>query len=337
MPFPENTRATQPQEHLLNILLARSPVSVKTLSQELRISPQAVHQYIRQLRDEGFEIPSLKGRGYQLAGQEKMLFPPRIQEELRSPCFGQDIIHFLRVDSTNTQARRWANEGAPEGALVITEFQEKGKGRLNRVWQSPPAKNLLFSLILRPDWPPQKAFYGTVLAAVSLCRTIREMAGIPAGIKWPNDLYTGNKKLAGILTEFSMDRDRLEYMIIGIGLNCNWAPPEPPPDGQPATCLLHETGREVSRLQILFRFLNYGESLYQRTREEGINFLKDEWNQYSLVNGRKVHLIGSQENWTGLAQGIDENGGLVLLLEDGRRKTFLTGDVHLRFQGEIQA
>jgi len=331
MPFSEKTRATQPQEHILNLLLSRSPVSGNTLSQELRISLQAIQQYIRQLRNEGFAIPSLKGRGYRLEGLEKMLFPIRIREELRSLYFGQPIFHFLRVDSTNTQARKWANAGAPEGALVISEFQEKGKGRLNRVWQSPPGKNLLFSLILRPDWPPQKAFYGTVLAAVSLCRAIQEVTGIPTGIKWPNDLYTGNKKLAGILTEFSMDRDRLEYMIIGIGLNCNWAPPEPPPDGQPATCLLHESGHEVSRLQILSRFLNYGESLYQRTREEGIDFLKEEWNQYSLVNGRKVHLIGSQENWTGMAQGIDENGGLVLLLEDGRRKTFLTGDVHLRF------
>jgi BirA family transcriptional regulator, biotin operon repressor / biotin---[acetyl-CoA-carboxylase] ligase len=327
----EYKKPRQPKERLLEILLPGAPVSGKTLARELEMTVPVLRRQIRQLKEEGFEVESLKGSGYRLKGTEEMLFPPLIRQGLQTVYFGQSILHFLRIDSTNTQARIWAAEGAPEGALVISEYQDKGKGRLNRIWQSPPSKNLLFSLILRPEWPPQKAFYGTVLASVSLCRAVQESVGIPVGIKWPNDLYTGHKKIAGILTEFSIEQGRLEYMIIGIGLNCHWAPPETPPDGQPATSLLSESGQEISRLLLLSRFLHHGETLYQRCRIEGIECLKEEWNRYSLVTDRKVNLIGSQGRWTGLARGIDENGGLILLLEDGREKTFLTGDVHLRF------
>jgi BirA family transcriptional regulator, biotin operon repressor / biotin---[acetyl-CoA-carboxylase] ligase len=260
-----------------------------------------------------------------------ILFPDLIRRELKTAYFGHNIRHFLRTDSTNIQARSWAVEGAAEGALVVSEYQEKGKGRLNRLWQSPPSENLLFSLILRPDWPPQKAFYGTVLASVSLCLAIQDITGISAGIKWPNDLYVGNKKLAGILTEFATEPDHMEYMIIGIGVNCHWAPPEPPPEAQPATSLLQERGEKVSRLLLLSQFLTHGEALYAKTQRAGVGFLREEWNRHSLVTDRKVTVMNGQASWTGRAQGIDEQGGLVLLLEDGQKKTFLTGDVHLRF------
>jgi BirA family biotin operon repressor/biotin-[acetyl-CoA-carboxylase] ligase len=170
-----------------------------------------------------------------------------------------------------------------------------------------------------------------VLASVSLCRAIEEIVGISAGIKWPNDLYVGEKKLAGILTEFATDPDRLEYVIIGIGVNCHWAPPEPPPEGQPATSLLKEAGKKISRLHLLTRFLSHGEALYKQTQKAGVDFLREEWTRYSLITNRKVTLTNGRTSFTGLAQGIDEQGGLILLFEDGRRETFLNGDVHLRF------
>ncbi len=202
---------------------------------------------------------------------------------------------------------------------------------MNRIWQSPAGKNLLFSLILRPDWPPQQAFYGTVLASVSLCRAIQEIAGIEVTIKWPNDIYAGDKKIAGILTEFATDPDRIEYMIIGVGVNCHWAPLETPPGGLPATSIFKEAGKKMSRLDLLTCFLRHGEAGYERVPTEGVGFLRQEWNHNSLVNNRRVTLINSRTSWTGRAQGIDEQGGLILLLDNGRRATFLTGDVHLRF------
>ncbi|MBA4392024.1 MAG: biotin--[acetyl-CoA-carboxylase] ligase [Desulfobacca sp.] len=319
------------KKSILKALAQGEVVSGERLSRELNVSRPAVWKNIGQLKQDGFTIESRRGKGYCLKAVPDVLYPDLIRQELGPCLFGQKIIHFPRTDSTNIQARILAAEGALEGTLVVAEYQEKGKGRLKRIWQSPPGKNLLFSLILRPDWPPQQAFFGTVLASVSLCRAIQETAGINVHIKWPNDIYAGEKKIAGILTEFTTDPDRIEYMIIGVGVNCHWAPLEPPSGGLPATSLFTEGGKKISRLHLLTRFLRQGDACYQRVAIEGVGFLREEWNRYSLVNNRKVTLISHQTSWTGVAQGIDEQGGLILRLEDGRLETFLAGDVHLRF------
>jgi len=320
-----------PKEIILGVLSQSDFVSGEALGKKLGMSRPAVWKYITQLKEEGFSIESLQGKGYRLKAVPDILYPDLIRQEINTHKFGQKIYHFLRTDSTNIQARALAAEGALEGTLLVAEYQEKGKGRLNRLWQSPSGKNLLFSLILRPDWPPQQAFYGTVLTSVSLCRAIQEIAGIEVGIKWPNDIYAGEKKLAGILTEFATDLDCIEYLIVGIGINCNWAPPKPPPGGQPATSLLKETGHKISRLKLLIRFLSQAESIYEKTKIEGIGCLREEWDRYSLVNNRRVTISNDQNNWSGIARGIDEHGALILCLDNGREEKFLTGDVHLRF------
>ncbi len=320
-----------PKEIILRALTQSDFISGEVLAKKLGMTRPAVWKYITQLKEEGFSIESLQGKGYRLKAVPDILYPDLIRREINTRIFGQKIYHFLRTDSTNLQARALAAKGALEGTLVVAEYQEKGKGRLNRLWQSPSGKNLLFSLILRPEWPPQQAFYGTVLASVSLCRVIQEVAGIEVGIKWPNDIYAGEKKMAGILTEFATDPDCIEYMIVGIGINCNWGPPKPPPGGQPATSLLKETGHKISRLKLLTRFLTLAESLYGKTKIEGVGCLRKEWDRYSLVNDRRVTISNNQNTWSGIARGIDEHGALILCLDNNREEKFLTGDVHLRF------
>ena len=320
-----------PKEVILGVLSQSDFVSGEALAKQLGMTRPAVWKYITQLKEEGFSIESLQGKGYRLKAVPDILYPDLIRQAIDTRHFGQNIFHFLRTDSTNIQARSLAADGALEGTLLVAEYQEKGKGRLNRQWQSPSGKNLLFSLILRPDWPPQQAFYGTVLASVSLCRTIQEVAGIEVGIKWPNDIYAGEKKLAGILTEFATDPDRIEYLIVGIGINCHWAPPIPPPEGQPATSLLKETGHKISRLRLLTRFLKQAETLYEKANNEGVGLLREEWNRYSLVNNRRVTISNNQKSWTGIGQGIDDHGALILQLDNGQQEKFLAGDVHLRF------
>ena len=318
------------KETILKALSAGDYVSGERLSREMKVSRPAIWKHIEKLKGDGFVIEAHKGKGYRLKSVPDILFPDLIRQQIGTRCFGQKIHHFLRTDSTNRQARSLASEGASEGTLVVAEYQEKGKGRLSRVWESPSSQNLLFSLILRPNWPPRQAFYGTVLASVSLCRAIQEIADIPVGIKWPNDIYCRDKKLAGILTEFSTDPDRLEYMIVGIGVNCHWAPMEVLPGGQPATSILQEAGKKISRLQILARFLTHGEALYEKAQIEGVGFLREEWDRYSIIKNRRVTILASQTSRTGVAQGIDDHGGLIVLFDDGRKETILTGDVHLR-------
>jgi BirA family transcriptional regulator, biotin operon repressor / biotin---[acetyl-CoA-carboxylase] ligase len=320
-----------PKEVILRVLSQSDFVSGEALANQLGMTRPAVWKYITQLKEEGFSIESLQGKGYRLQALPDILYPDLIRQEIDTHRFGQNIFHFLRTDSTNIQARTLAADGAREGTLLVAEYQEKGKGRLGRQWQSPSGKNLLFSLILRPAWSPQQAFYGTVLTSVSLCRAILEVTGIEVGIKWPNDIYAGEKKLAGILTEFATDPDRIEYMIVGIGINCNWAPPKPPPEGQPSTSLLKETGHKISRIRLLTRFLKQAETLYEKINAEGVGLLKEEWNRYSLVNNRRVTISNNQQSWTGIGQGIDEHGALILRLDSGQQEKFLAGDVHLRF------
>ncbi len=320
-----------PKEIILGVLSQSDFVSGESLAKQLGMTRPAVWKYITQLKEEGFKIESLQGKGYRLQALPDILYPDLIRQEIDTHRFGQNIFHFLRTDSTNIQARSLAANGAREGTLLVAEYQEKGKGRLGRQWQSPSGKNLLFSLILRPDWPPQQAFYGTVLTSVSLCRAIPEVTGIEVGIKWPNDIYAGEKKLAGILTEFATDPDRIEYMIVGIGINCNWSPPKPPPEGQPSISLLKETGHKISRLRLLARFLKQAETLYEQTNIEGVGLLKEEWNRYSLVNNRRITISNNQKTWTGIGQGIDDHGALILQLDNGQQEKFLAGDVHLRF------
>lgn len=318
------------KEAVLKALSDYDYVSGERLSREMKVTRPAIWKHIGQLKEDGFIIEAYKGKGYRLKAVPDILFPDLIRQQIDTRYFGQKIHHFLRTDSTNIRARGLASDGAAEGTLVVAEYQEKGKGRLSRVWESPSGQNLLFSLILRPNWPPQQAFYGTVLASVSLCRAIQEIAEISVGIKWPNDIYCREKKLAGILTEFTTDPDRLEYIVIGIGVNCHWAPLETLPGGQPATSILQEAGKKISRLQLLTRFLTHGEALYEKARIEGVGFLRGEWDRYSLVKNRRVTIQANQTSRTGIAQGIDEHGGLIVLLDDGRMETVLTGDVHLR-------
>ncbi len=320
-----------PKEVILGVLSPSDSVSGEILAKQLGMTRLAVWKYITQLKEEGFNIESLQSKGYRLKAVPDILYPDLIRQEINTRCFGQKIFHFLRTDSTNIQARSLAADGALEGTLLVAEYQEKGKGRLDRQWKSPSGKNLLFSIILRPKWPPQQAFYGTVLTSVSLCRAIRDVTGIEVGIKWPNDIYAGDKKLAGILTEFTTDPDRIDYMIVGIGINCNWAPPKPPPEGQPTTSLLKETGHKISRLKLLTHFLKQAETLYEKAKTNGVGLLREEWNRYSLVNNRRVTIFNNQKSWTGIGQGIDELGALILRLDHGREEKFLAGDVHLRF------
>jgi BirA family transcriptional regulator, biotin operon repressor / biotin---[acetyl-CoA-carboxylase] ligase len=320
-----------PKELVLTVLSRKDFISGKTLAGTLGMTYPEAGKLIALLKEEGFVIESLQGKGYRLKAAPDILFPDLIRRELNTGYLGQTLYHFFGTDSTNVRARALAVQGAPEGTLVVAEHQDKGKGRLERVWQSPSSQNLLFSFILRPGWPPGRAFYGTALASISLCRVLREITDIQAGIKWPNDIYAGDKKLAGILTEFAIGADRIEYMIIGIGVNCHWAPPEIPAGGQPATSILKETGERISRLHLLTRFLRESEMLYERSKVEGVGVLRKEWNHYSLIQNRRVTILSHQTSRTGIAQGIDEQGGLILRLENGRQETFLSGDLHLRF------
>ncbi len=317
-------------QQIVATLLNREPVSGEDLAGLLGVSRTAVWKHIRLLKEVGFTVEAQSGKGYRLTQVPDLLLPVLIQARLKTKIIGRSIQHFPQIESTNTKARELAEQGAPEGTLVVAEYQTRGKGRMSRPWESPAGQNLLFSIILRPTLPPQQTFNLILLVSVALCQSIQMETNLELMIKWPNDLYCREKKLAGILAEFAAESDRLDYVIIGVGLNVNWSPAALPEEAQPATSILQETGIRTSRLEMLVSFLSGMERLYRQAQKEGYHFIKQAWDRHSLIKNRPVKVMNGEETWSGIAQGIDPQGALMVILDNGEKKRFLTGDVHLR-------
>ncbi len=242
------------------------------------------------------------------------------------------IYFFLTIDSTNNYARILAEEGAPEGTLVISEEQTAGRGRMGRSWISPPGTGIWISVILRPNISPPRAALITPLVAVALNRSIREVTGLPSGIKWPNDILIRGKKAAGILTEISTDQASIRYIIVGIGINVNteYFPEE---IRDQATSLSLSSGQQISRLKILLSLLLELERQYlDFTRKKDCDSILLDYRKMSVTIGNQVLIPGPDGKLTVEAIDITETGGLLIKSGDGTTEEIISGEVqHLIF------
>jgi BirA family transcriptional regulator, biotin operon repressor / biotin---[acetyl-CoA-carboxylase] ligase len=254
-----------------------------------------------------------------------------IIKALKGTIFSQNLILYQTIDSTNTVTKNLAMKDAPEGTVIITEEQTAGKGRLDRKWFSQSNKNLLFTILLRPPWGVENAFLLTMTLAISAIDEIKNLAGLDVLIKWPNDLYVGKKKLAGMLTEFSMKDHMVDYIIIGLGINVNWTPGEQDGLLYPATSILAETGRTTPRNELLAGILNRFDANYKKALSGETDFLHQRWNEVSLITGKEVDIISPEETIKGTAISIDKSGALILRNNLGKEVIVLSGDVSLRF------
>ena len=245
---------------------------------------------------------------------------------------GKEIYLYREVSSTNSIARHMALSGAPEGTLVMSKYQTagKGRGRMKRQWMCPPSKGLLMSMILRPEISVQFVPQLTLLSAVVVAETIRKITGCAAGIKWPNDILIGGKKVCGILAESSFSKSGPEYVIIGIGINVNLDRPDLPADClETSTSLKLELGQRVSRLSLLKQFICTWEEHYQGFLTGGHSYLRHHWIRNNVTLRRSVTLNKDQESISGQAVDISAHGGLMVKLSDGSIQEFLAGDVSL--------
>jgi BirA family biotin operon repressor/biotin-[acetyl-CoA-carboxylase] ligase len=250
---------------------------------------------------------------------------------LGKSVFSGNLIFHKRIDSTNTHAKELALKGAPHGTVVLAEEQTAGKGRLDRKWLSHGHENLLFTILLRPSLKTDKIFILTMILALSTIDSVKEMTGLDALIKWPNDLYINKKKLAGILTEFSIKDGIVEYVIIGLGINVNWMPGEGDGLLYPATSILAESGTRASRNELLVGILKKYELSYKKVLSGKTDDLHSRWNELSLVIGRDVEIISPDEVIKGKAMAIDHEGALILKNNLGEEVKIMSGDVSLRF------
>jgi BirA family biotin operon repressor/biotin-[acetyl-CoA-carboxylase] ligase len=315
-------------------LLASSPgyLSGQMIARKLKLSRTAVWKRITKLREVGCRIPSGRNRGYRLVSTPDKLLPPFIKVGLNTSRIAREIYYYPQVDSTNLKAKSIATQGVSDGTLVLTEHQTQGQGRLDRTWVSPPGKNLLFSLAFYPSVPPTKAFQLTLLASLSVCKSLIAVSKIKAGIKWPNDIYVNNRKVCGILTEFSASTDRINWAVVGIGVNVNYDPSSDTELATIATSIKKERGRSQRRIDLLRSILEEMDRLYSRFLEGNMHSVREEWLGHSIILGKPVVITADNYREEGIAETIDENGALILRTGDGERKRIIYGDLSLRIK-----
>jgi len=318
---------------ILTLLKNKQPgfVSGEEISQLLGVSRTAIWKHIQSLKEDGYQMDSVSRQGYRLLSVPDRLYPQEIQEGLKTNSFGQNIIHFEQVLSTNDVAKELAGQGLPEGSLVVAEEQTGGKGRLGRFWSSPHGQGVWISLVLRPLLSPLDAPRITIMAAVAVAKTISEITNLTPGIKWPNDILYQGRKLAGILTEMSAEMDSVNFVILGIGVNVN-TPSEmfPPEIRSQAVSLLLASGRKVSRVLFLQRLLVNLENLYGELMQGHFNKILNLWRGFSVTLGSWVTVTGLNQIWEGKAIDIDETGALIVADRQGQQVKVMAGDVTIR-------
>jgi BirA family biotin operon repressor/biotin-[acetyl-CoA-carboxylase] ligase len=290
----------------------RKWVSGELLSHKIGVSRSAIRKHIRRLREEGYGIESFPGKGYSLHEVSDLLLPPQIRHGLKTRVLGQkDIVYFVETDSTNTRAKALAARGAPEGTLVVSEKQEKGRGRLGRDWFSPQQEGIYASLILRPKIAPRDAPKITLLTAVAAADTLYSLTQLQVTIKWPNDLLVSRKKIAGILTESRANRDSVDYIVVGLGLNVNTAS-FPHAIREKATSILIETGKHYSRVRALREYLKWYEEYYEVFKGVGFQPLLEQWRKLTNTIGQQVTVEVNGKQYAGEAHDIDKDGALII-------------------------
>jgi len=318
---------TDIKKQILDIFYKNSGkyVSGEDISASLGFSRAGLWKHVNKLRDDGYVIEAVPHLGYVLRSTPDKMYGYEIGRGLNTDIFGkQKIRHFESITSTNSKAYELAEEGAPEGTLVVAETQTSGKGRLGRKWISPKGKGIYCSIILRPDMEIDSIPVITLAGAVSIQRTIKKVCGIDAGVKWPNDILIGGKKVCGILTEIKAQPDMVDFLIIGIGININTDRKQIPPE---ATSLKIESAHCVSRTEFLRLMLNEMEKDYKKIKMEGFQTLRDECKNKSTVLNKHIKVSEHHRAIEGIAVDIDEKGALIIQTKTGERKRIFSGDV----------
>jgi BirA family transcriptional regulator, biotin operon repressor / biotin---[acetyl-CoA-carboxylase] ligase len=304
-------------------------LSGQTLADLMGCSRTAVWKHIEELRKDGFELEAVRRKGYRIISIPEKITANEVRLGLTTERIGQNIHFEETVDSTQKIALRLAYDGCSEGTVVIAEEQKMGRGRMARTWHSPKYTGVWMSIVLRPNLPPQKAPQLTLITAVAVVQAIEELTSLVPEIKWPNDILINGKKTTGILTELQAESDRINSVIIGIGMNVNQEQEEFPEELQHiATSLLIEEGKKINRANLIRSIFTKLEHLYDLYLQKGFYPIKLLWESYAVSIGKMITARTLQGSIYGKAIGITEDG--VLLIEDE------SGELHHIYSADIE-
>ena len=251
-----------------------------------------------------------------------------ITDQIHTKWAGKTV-HFAReTDSTNLWIKRLAKEGAPEGTLALAEFQSAGRGRLGRSWEVPEGTSVMMSILLRPKFEPQYAPMLTLVMGMAVAKAVKKL-GFDVSIKWPNDVVVSHKKICGILTEMGVRDGKIDYAVIGVGINVNIREfPEEMADK--ATSLYLESGREFDRSQIPGLVMEAFEEYYEKFAATcDLSGLKEEYESI-LANYNQPVRVLAKESYEGVARGITDGGELLVEKTDGTIVAVSAGEVSVR-------
>ena len=251
-----------------------------------------------------------------------------IADKIHTKWAGKTV-HFAReTDSTNLWIKRLAKEGASEGTLALAEFQSAGRGRLGRSWEVPEGTSVMMSILLRPKFEPQYAPTLTLVMGMAVAKAVKNL-GFDVSIKWPNDVVVSHKKICGILTEMGVRDGKIDYAVIGVGINVNIKEfPEEMADK--ATSLYLESGREFDRSQIPGLVMEAFEKYYEKFAATcDLSGLKEEYESI-LANYNQPVRVLAKEPYEGVARGITDGGELLVEKTDGTIVAVSAGEVSVR-------
>ena len=238
----------------------------------------------------------------------------------------KNVIAFDDISSTNFKAKELAQNGKEEGTVVISRVQTKGRGRFDRKWESPDG-GLYFSIVLRPQVETDKTTLLPLIAALSICETIIAFNRLSAVIKWPNDVRINGKKVAGILLESEADGNKIDFVILGIGINLNTDVTQLSPELKAtSTSIAHEFNQSVDYYKFLKHLFLTLDKHYSIFLNQDINSILSEWKKHSDTLGRNVKVVTSSDETVGKAFDIDESGFLIIETDLGVHKKITSGD-----------
>ncbi|UTW06442.1 bifunctional biotin--[acetyl-CoA-carboxylase] ligase/biotin operon repressor BirA [Pseudomonas benzenivorans] len=306
--------------------------SGEALGAALGISRAAVWKQLRSLEAE-LELPihKVRGRGYRLASPLRLLDECLLASSPSGQAWPVSVLH--SVDSTSSEALRRLEARNAAPFIVLAERQSAGRGRRGRTWVSPFAENLYYSLVLRVEGGMRQLEGLSLVVGLALLQAIRAMGVSGAGLKWPNDLLVGDRKIAGILLELSGDPADVCHVVIGVGVNVNMMPTEAQPIDQPWTSMRAALGHGVDRNELVVALNQQLARYLESHRKQGFSALREEWQNNHLWQGRRVVLTAGGQQIAGVVLGVDASGAIRLLV-DGEEQHFSGGELSLRLSND---
>lgn len=310
-------------------------VSGEELSNILGMSRTAIWKRIDAIREEGFDVEAVTKKGYRLKDIPSGIGAPygklAVQSEITGSFIGYNLRFLAETDSTNSVLKKMASEGAPEGTVVLADMQKAGRGRRGNAWMSAPGLGIWMSILLRPNLHPGTLQTLTLAASVAVMRALEPMGIKGLGIKWPNDILIDRKKVCGILTELLAEAEKVEWVVLGIGLNVNQSETDFPNDiASIATSLRLSMNIGFNRSLIAAKIINEIEEVYQAFLEKGSLWVVDEWKKRNITLGETVDIISQTGSFRAKALDITPDGKLIVKDEADKISELLSGEISLR-------